>query len=117
MICDVPRDVIFLIGEQCDFYTLVQLRLTCHNISSVLECLVESRKTKLFQNSCITDNETGVIFVPGPAIEGLPNKYPLKGVYFFECDSLCFFFHHFSEWLHDQESADYIATIDTEDVR
>lgn len=121
----IPLEVFFLIGEQCDFRTLVQLRLTCRDFSDVLTDLMKSRKRKLFEKFSVIDDETGVTFIPGPAVESLRDNFPLKGIYFvlsYESsrESFNFFLHDFTGWLKGGflPNGCYVATIDTkmEDV-
>ncbi len=109
-------ELIHLIALKLNFRSLLSLRRTCKKYSALLSELVKMRREALFKQFTVA-NETGeVLFVPGPAIPGLPKHFPKKGIYFFETDTqrreIHFFFKKFNKFLKSKTHNEhkYIAT-------
>ncbi len=93
-------ELIHLIALKLNFRSLLNLRRTCKKYYVLLSELVRTQTGELFdQYSGLYEK---VQFIPGPAINGLPKRFPIDGIYFFDIDDkhqqyIHFFFKKFSK--------------------
>ncbi len=119
----LPTEIIFFITRHLNLRSLIALSSTCAHYNFALKSSVKCLKKKLFTPAILDyDDDTLLIFYPGPAIykTHLTPDMPIDGIYFFDgplyqngrAADVNFFYHHFGQYLKTS-SGKYIASITT----